>query len=194
MIRGKHWAFYILVLASGCLTIYAPSASAKPKHKPKPPTKLLPHRPCKGLLSISDFPGAVSEGPLLGSVSPFEQGKAANENYTTTCEYIPPERSLADPEPKGGGSDILTVYGRQFYQHTKHQDLTVYEPNVLGSPKFPLPGLGTRAYYRLGGKEGDVAEGVLQVRNDLFIVIQEFPFNFRRLLTTVAHELSPTGK
>ena len=193
MIRGKHWAFYILALALGCLTIFAPSAGAKPKHKPKPPTKLLPHRACKGLLSISNFPGAVSEDNILGSVG-LEHGTGAEENYTTTCEYLPPEKTLANPVIKGGGSDILTVYGRHFYQHTKHQDLTVYEPNVLGSPKFPLPGLGTRAYYRLGGKEGDVAEGVLQVRNDLFIVIQEFPFNFRRLLTTVAHELSPTGK
>ena len=193
MIRGKHWAFSILVLALGCLTIWAPSAGAKPKHKPKPPAKLLPHRPCKGLLSISDFPGAVSEGPLLGSVSPFEQGKADTENYTTTCVYIPPERSLADPEPKGGGSDILTVYGRHFYQHTKNQDLTVYEPNVLGSPKYPLPGIGTRAYVLLG-KEGDVVEAVLQVRNDLFIVIGETLPNIRGLLTTVAHELSPTGK
>ena len=191
MIRGKHWAFYILALALGCLTIYAPSAGAKPKHKPKPPTKLLPHRACKGLLSISNFPGAVSEGPLLGSS--LEHGAGANENYTTTCFYLPPEKTLENPVIKGGGSDILTVYGRHFYQHTKHQDLTVYEPNVLGSPKYPLPGIGTRAYGLLG-KEGDVVEGVLQVRNDLFIVIGETLPNIRGLLTTVAHELSPTGK
>jgi hypothetical protein len=192
MIRGKHWAFSILVLALGCLTIWAPSAGAKPKHKPKPPTKLLPHRPCKGLLSISAFPGAVSEENILGSVG-LEHGTGAEENYTTTCEYLPPEKTLANPVIKGGGSDILTVYGRHFYQHTKHQDLTVYEPNVLGSPKYPLPGIGTRAYGLLG-KEGDVVEGVLQVRNDLFIVIGETLPNIRGLLTTVAHELSPTGK
>ena len=192
MIRGKHWAFSILVLALGCLTIWAPSAGAKPKHKPKPPTKLLPHRPCKGLLSISDFPGAVSEDNILGSVG-LEHGTGAEENYTTTCLYLPPEKTLANPVIKGGGSDILTVYGRHFYQHTKHQDLTVYEPNVLGSPKYPLPGIGTRAYGLLG-KEGDVVEGVLQVRNDLFIVIGETLPNIRGLLTTVAHELSPTGK
>ena len=192
MIRGKHWAFSILVLALGCLTIWAPSAGAKPKHKPKPPTKLLPHRPCKGLLSKSDFPGAVSEDNILGSVG-LEHGTGAEENYTTTCLYLPPEKTLANPVIKGGGSDILTVYGRHFYQHTKHQDLTVYEPNVLGSPKYPLPGIGTRAYGLLG-KEGDVVEGVLQVRNDLFIVIGETLPNIRGLLTTVAHELSPTGK
>ena len=192
MIRGKHWALSILVLALGCLTIWAPSAGAKPKHKPKPPTKLLPHRACKGLLSISNFPGAVSEDNILGSVG-LEHGTGAEENYTTTCLYLPPEKTLANPVIKGGGSDILTVYGRHFYQHTKHQDLTVYEPNVLGSPKYPLPGIGTRAYGLLG-KEGDVVEGVLQVRNDLFIVIGETLPNIRGLLTTVAHELSPTGK
>jgi hypothetical protein len=192
MIRGKHWALSILVLALGCLTIWAPSAGAKPKHKPKPPTKLLPHRACKGLLSISNFPGAVSEDNILGSVG-LEHGTGAEENYTTTCEYLPPEKTLANPVIKGGGSDILTVYGRHFYQHTKHQDLTVYEPNVLGSPKYPLPGIGTRAYGLLG-KEGDVVEAVLQVRNDLFIVIGETLPNIRGLLTTVAHELSPTGK
>jgi len=81
--------------------------------------QLLPQRSFKGLLSIADFPGAVSEGPILESLSPFEKGNAHTENYTTTCEYIPPERFQADPEPKGGGSDILTVYGHQFYQHTK---------------------------------------------------------------------------
>jgi hypothetical protein len=97
MIRGKHWAFSILVLALGCLTICAPSASAKPKPKPKPPAKLLPHRTCKGLLSISDFPGAVSERTLLGPLvgSPFET------NDMTTCEYDPPhllERTLDHPK------------------------------------------------------------------------------------------------
>src|ERR1035438_3599673 len=145
MIRGKHWAFSILVLALGCLMMWAPSAGAKPKHKPKPPAKLLPHRACKGLLSISDFPGADSERPVLGTVSPvspFEQGKAdTEENYTSTCDYLPPERSLADPEPKGGGSDILTVYGRHFYQHTKHQDLTAYVPNTLGGAPIPIHGI-----------------------------------------------------
>jgi len=82
--RGKRWALSILMLGLGCLVLYAPSAGAKPKHKPKSPTKLLPRRSCKGLLTIADFPGAVSEGPLLGSVSPFEEGNAPTENYTTT--------------------------------------------------------------------------------------------------------------
>src|ERR1039457_4846547 len=157
MIRGKHWALSILVLALGCLTIWAPSAGAKPKHKPKPPTKLLPHRACKGLLSISDFPGAVSERPLLGSVSPvnpFEHGTGAEENYTPTCDYLPPERSREDPEPKGGGSDILTVYGRHFYQHTKHQDLTVYVPKLVD--KHAIHGIGTRAYFGSADAAGDV--------------------------------------
>jgi len=192
MSRGRHRALYSVALAVGCLTIYAPSADAKPKHKPKPPAKLLPHRSCKGLLSKSAFSGAVSEENILGSVG-LEHGTGAEENDTSTCLYLPPEKTLANPVIKGGGSDILTVYGRRFYQHTKHQDLTVYEPNVLDSPKYPLPGIGTRAYGLLG-KEGDVVEAVLQVRNDLFVVIGETLPNIRGLLTTVAHELSPTGK
>jgi hypothetical protein len=191
--RKKPWVLFLLMMALGCLAMFAPIAGAKPKAKPRLPGKLLPQRSCKGLLSIADFPGAVSESPVLGSLSPFEKGNAHTENYATTCEYNPPERSQADPEPKGGGSDILTVYGRQFYQHTKHQNLTVYEPNTLNSPKYPIHGVGTRAYFLLS-KEGDVAEGVLQVRNDLFIIVQEFPTGLRRLLSTVAHELSPTGK
>jgi len=69
----------------------------------------------------------------------------------------------------------------------------VHEPNTLDSPKYPIHGVGTRAYY-LRGKEGDVAEGVLQVRNDLFIIVQELPTGLKRLLSTVAHELTPTGK
>jgi hypothetical protein len=189
MIRGKHWAFSILVLALGCLTICAPSASAKPKPKPKPPAKLLPHRTCKGLLSISDFPGAVSERTLLGPLvgSPFET------NDMTTCEYDPPPPSRENPgPPKGGGSDILTVYGRLFYQHTKHQNLTVYVPKLVD--KYAIHGIGTRAYWGSADAAGDVWEGVLQVRNDLFIVIKDNPFGLPRMLRTVAHELSPTGK
>lgn len=192
--RGKDWALSILMLGLSCLVVYAPSAGAKPKHKPKPPaTKLLPRRSCKDLLTIADFPGAVSEGPLLGSVSPFEEGNAQTENYTTTCEYIPPERSLADPEPKGGGSDILSVYGPQLYKHTKNQNLTVYAPNVLDSPRYTIHGIGTRAYGFIS-READVGEIVLQVRNDLFIIIQESIIGIRPLLVRVAHELSSTGK
>ena len=191
--RGKHWALSTLMLGLGCLVLYAPSAGAKPKHKPKPSTKLLPRRSCKGLLSISDFPGAVSEGPVLGSVSPFEAGNAHTENYTTTCEYIPPERTQADPEPKGGGSDILSVYGPQLYKHTKNQNLTVYAPNVLDSPRYTIHGIGTHAYGFIS-READVGEVVLQVRNDLFVIIQESIIGIRPLLVRVAHELSPTGK
>jgi hypothetical protein len=191
MIRGKHWAFSILVLALGCLTICAPSAGAKPKPKPKPtpPTKLLPHRTCQGLLSISDFPGAVSEGPLLGNsgVTPFET------NDMTTCEYDPPPVSRENPAPpQGGGSDILTVYGGQFYQHVPHQNLTLFVPKLVD--KYVIHGIGTRAYWGSADAKGDVWEGVLQVRNDLFVVVKDSPSGLRRMLTTVAYELSPTGK
>jgi hypothetical protein len=184
----------ILVLALGCLVTSTTNAGAHPKQRPKPPSsKLLPKRSCRGLLSISDFPGAISEGPLLGSISPFEEGNADTEDYSTTCEYAPPERSQADPEPKGGGSDILSVYGPQFYKRTKHQNLTVYAPNVLNSPQYTIHGIGTRAYFYLS-READVGEVVLQVRNDLFIIIQESIIGIRPLLVRVTHELSPTGK
>ncbi|MGA8746042.1 MAG: hypothetical protein WB507_09270 [Solirubrobacterales bacterium] len=126
-------------------------------------------------------------------MSPFEAGNAHTENYTTTCEYIPPERTQEDPEPKGGGSDILSVYGPQLYKHTKHQNLTVYAPNVLNSPRYTIHGIGTRAYGFIS-READVGEVVLQVRNDLFVIIQESIIGIRPLLVQVAHELSPTGK
>ena len=65
---------------------------------------------------------------------------------------------------------------------------------VVLADKYAIHGIGTRAYWGSADAAGDVWEGVLQVRNDLFIVIKDNPFGLPRMLRTVAHELSPTGK
>jgi hypothetical protein len=141
------------------------------KHKAKPKTvALLPNVGCQKLLSLADFPGAASEGPLAhGAFSAEEEGRTNPDAFYTTCEFYPPESTEQNPTPGGiGGIDTLTVEHGFRYQHLKGHDL-IYPPP---SGSTFMHSIGTRAYYRINesNPEEHILEGWLQVRNDLFTV------------------------
>jgi len=163
--RGKYWALSMLVLTLGCAAVFAPGAAAA-KHKPKP-VALLPQRGCKGVLDITDFPGAVGETSLLGGALSSGEASSKAGSYFTTCEFHAPPPTEADPNPpEGGGLDELAVYDRFLFEHPKNHNLTEYFPWPPGVPKnFDRIRLSSRAY--VGYDEG-IGYGLVQVRNDVF--------------------------
>ncbi len=187
MSRGK-WALSILMLALGCLVLYAPSAGAKPKHRPKPPkSKLLSGRSCKGLLSVGDFPGTVREDATMSKTP---------TRFSSECTFFPPEPSELDPNPEGFGFDTLVVLGRKGYEPNGRPLNLLAGSLVAKSPSTqslqPIHGFGTRAEMGSTNESGRWV-GIMQVRNDLFTV-QTTEAQVKPLLSKVAHELSPTGK
>jgi hypothetical protein len=192
-VRGRQWGTALLtLLALGCLLSYAPSAGAKASSKPKSkPTKLLPKRSCKGLLSINDFPGSVREFA--------SQGVSSSTGYSTDCVYFPAESSESDPEPEGGGADYLTVTTRLGYEY-KGKPLNLLEgplqerAEAMGETVIHLRGIGTRAEIVEENGNSEVSKGSVQVRNDVFSVEKGDIVGMKGLLSRVAHELSPTGK
>jgi hypothetical protein len=102
------------LLAAVSIAVVPATAGARPKPLlPKPGLKLLPHRSCKGLLTVADFPGAATEGP--GPPGFFDEPE--NKAGVSICGYYPAEAqpTEAEPEPPpptGGGEDILAVYSR----------------------------------------------------------------------------------
>jgi hypothetical protein len=175
----------LLVTAS---LAFAPGGAAA---KPKPSSvKLLPHRSCKGLLSVSDFPGAATEAPGVGGLL------EAPGSFITFCAYYPaePQPTAAEPEPPlptGGGEDALAVYPRLDYApQGKPLDLA---GNLVGqldrdtNTVTLLHGIGTRAYLVIDEEGNGI--GILQVRNDLFEVFKEGVAGMPGLLAKAAHEL-----
>ena len=190
--RVKRWASFILVAALGCATLLAPGAAAKPKTATKhlPPLKMLPDVGCQGLLTISDFPGTVTESTLAGGAfSSAEEGKLGGPGFFTTCQFDPPEPTESDPEPdQKVGADELGVEPRsEFEAAGRRQDLLYAFPSLPESTRYQLHGIGTRAYFVIDSEGG--AEGYLQVRNDVFLVAREEVGGIRGLLAIVASEL-----
>ncbi len=182
-IPGRYLAFVLLLLTLGCIAIYAPRASAKPKHHPKPPkSKLLSRRSCKGLLSIGDFPGTVRENAVLSKTPTL---------FTSECTFFPPEPSELDPNHEGSGFDTLVVLTRKGYEPNGKPLNLLAGSLVPKSPSTqslqPIHGFGTRA--EMGStNESDRWVGIMQVRNDLFTV-QTTEAQVKPLLSKVAHEL-----
>ena len=191
--RGRNWALSILVLAFGCLVMWVPVAAARPKHKPKAPTslKMLPDVGCKGLLTIDNFPGTVSESALAGGVfGSAEEGRGGSPGFFTSCQFNPPEPTESDPEPDKdvGGADELGVEPRiEFETRGRRHDLLLAFAPPPDSSRYQLHGIGTRAYFAIDNEGGGT--GYLQVRNDVFLVSKENVGGIRELLAIVASEL-----
>jgi hypothetical protein len=179
-------------LVTASLALAPGGAMARPKPLPRKPStvKLLPHRSCKGLLSIGDFPGAATEAPGVGGL--FE----APGSFATFCGYYPAETqpTAAEPEPPpptGGGEDALAVYPRvEYAPQGKPIDIAgelVGRIDRDTNTVTLLHGIGTHAYLVIN-EEGD-GTGILQVRNDLFEVFKEGVAGMPGLLAEVAHEL-----
>ncbi len=74
---------------------------------------MLAQRSCKALFTISDFPGAESESPLLGGALHAGERSTTAGSYFTTCQFNPAPPSEANPTLEGGGGlDELAVYDR----------------------------------------------------------------------------------
>lgn len=182
-----------LILALACIAIAPGTAAARPKPLiPPAKAKLLPKRSCKGLLTTSDFPGAVREGP--GPPGFFDEPGS----FASVCGYYPaePEPTEAEPEPpapKGGGETILAVLPRADYEiNGKVQDLVtplISRLNTSENTVRKLHGIGTSAYLVIN-EEGN-GTGFMQVRNDLFEILKEGPGGIPNLLAEVARELEP---
>jgi hypothetical protein len=189
---GRSRAIAIVVSALGCLAIGVSAAGAKPKPLlPKTSAvKLLPHRSCKGLLSIGDFPGAVTEGP--GPPGLFDKPGA----FISICGYYPEEKqpTEAEPEPPpptGGGEDVLAVYPRLDYA-PRGKPLNIVGPLIAQIDRTQntvtsLHGVGTHAYVVIDEEGNGI--GMMQVRNDVFEVFKESPAGIPGLLAKVAGEL-----
>jgi hypothetical protein len=179
-------------LVAAPLALAPGGAAARPKPLlPKPPTvKLLPHRSCKGLLAVGDFPGAVTEAQGVGGLL------EAPGSFASFCGYYPaePQPTAAEPEPPpatGGGEDALAVYPRPEYApQGKPLDIAgelVGRIDRDTNTVTLLHGIGTHAYL-VTNEEGN-GTGILQVRNDLFEVFKEGVAGIPGLLATVAREL-----
>jgi len=192
-VHFKRCAFSVFALALVAGALLSTGAAAKPTPLLPPKSgslKMLPNVGCEGLLTVADFPGTVKEIPGLGGVlSPVEEGHVPHSSFFTTCQYISAEATEADPEPpEYFGFDMLSVYKRiQFESGGKRHDLLSVFPQLPGTTRFQLHGIGTRAYYEID-EEGD-AVGFLQVRNDVFYVAKETVGGLRAMLKTVAGEL-----
>jgi hypothetical protein len=183
------------VLATASMAITPTVAGARPKPLPsKPALKLLPHRSCKGLLSISDFPGATTEGPGPPGLFSKPGGDVSICGYFP-AEAQPTEAEPEPPAPTGGGEDILAVYSRAAYAPAgKPVNLVtplVSHINRAENTVMTLHGVGTHTYVVIN-EEGD-ATGFMQVRNDIFEVFKEGAAGVKGLLAKVAGELAPGG-
>lgn len=143
------------------------------------------------MLPISDFPGAATESQLLGGAfQGAEEGRQAGPvgTYITTCEFIPPEASEEDPEPRGGGALLLEVYKRSVYEHTSGRNLLQLGLWPASTPRHPV-NVGTRAIagYDEGSRVWFAEE---QVRNDLVTIMREEPTNDEsHSFLTLLHEV-----
>jgi hypothetical protein len=192
LLRVRRWASFILVAALGCATLLAPGAAARPNSPTKhlPALKMLPEVGCQGLLTISDFPGTVTETTLAGGVFSFaEEGRSGAGGFFTSCQFNPPEPTESDPDPdQKVGADELGVEPRsEFEAAGRRQDLLDAFPSIPESTRYQLHGIGTRAYFVIDNDGG--AEGYLQVRNDVFVVGREEVGGIKELLAIVASEL-----
>ncbi len=190
MIRGKGWAMAALAVL-GCLVMFASSAEAKTKQKPKP-ERLLGNRSCGGLLSLTEFPGAVKE-----------EDDHAGPSGVTLCKFLPPSReeSAADNipyDPEDGGFDELIVSPRSVYLRKGKPQNLLEGPlqktfEAAGETFTHLHGIGTRAEL---GDSGGYYDGLVQVRNDVFKVenIDGSVVGMQGELSRAAHELAPGGK
>jgi hypothetical protein len=184
------------LLAAASLAVAPTVAGARPKPLPsKPGLKLLPHRSCKDLLTVADFPGAATEGP--GPPGFFNAGSGA---AVSICGYYPAEAkpTEAEPEPPaptGGGEDALAVYSRASYAPAgKPENLIAPLVGRIDRDEnsvMLLHGVGTHAYLVID-KEGD-ATGLMQVRNDIFEVVKEGAAGVPALLRKAADGLAPGG-
>jgi hypothetical protein len=195
MVRSRAiWIPGVLLglLAAASIAICPAIAGARPKPlQPKPTLKLLPHRPCKGLLSVADFPGAATEGP--GPPGFFDKPGA----FVSVCGFYPAEvhPTAAEPEPPpptGGGEDVLAVYPRLDYApQGRPEDIVgslVGQIDRDENTVTLLHGVGTHAYLVID-EEGN-AIGIMQVRNDLFEIFKEGAAGVPQLLRKVAGELA----
>ena len=86
------------------------------------------------------------------------------------------------------GVDELGVAPRdEFEASGRRQDLLYAFPSIPESTRYQLHGIGTRAYFVIDSDGG--TEGLLQVRNDVFLVAKEEVAGIRELLAIVASEL-----
>ncbi len=197
-ISGRHWVLSILVLVFGCLTVYAPSAGAKPK-PPAAPGQALPFRGCQGLLTLGDFSGAVAEESPPGRIS--------NNVEVSVCEFrmFTMEHAAAyvlecavEPDipmcTHRGGNDGLVVAGAALYK--KHPQVERRPSWPAGFTRHIIHGVGTSAELGYSdsvptfdpmGHGQPVGFGWLQVRNDVFDVEAEGAI--LPLLERVASEL-----
>ena len=180
------------LLAAASIALAPAGAAARPKPLlPKPTVKLLPHRSCKGLLTVGDFPGAVTEGP--GPPGLFDQPGS----FASICGYYPEEVQPTEqepepPKPTGGGEDVLAVFTRLDYApRGKPVDLVtplVKEVNSSENTVTALHGVGTHAYVVIDEEGGGI--GIMQVQNDIFEIFKESPAGMPGLLAKVAGELT----
>jgi hypothetical protein len=190
-LRGLSTA--ILAVALACIVVAPGAAIARPTPLiPPARAKLLPKRSCKGLLTTADFPGAVREGP--GPPGFFDEPGS----FVSVCGFYPaePEPTEAEPEPpalKGGGEDALGVFPRAFYEiGGKTRNFVtplIHRIDTSENTVRQLHGIGTVAYLVID-EEGN-GTGIMQVRNDLFEVLQEGAARIPGLLANVARELEP---
>ncbi len=164
------------------------SAASKPKTKAKPkPLALLTDRSCHGLLGPGAFPDSTGEGPTGGTKSP--------EDDFTSCIFLAPEPTEAEPEPKGGGGDTLHVFDRVAYNHIEHGGmktlLVLFPPLPDSGVIVPLKHIGTRGYWTVSS--AGASYGVVQVRNDVF-TMEEEGAGITGPLAHVASELCPRCK
>lgn len=180
------------LLAAVSIAIAPTGAVARPQPLlPKPAVKLLPHRSCKGLLSISDFPGAVTEGP--GPPGLFDEPGS----FASICGYYPEEVQPTEqepepPKPTGGGEDVLAVFPRLDYA-PKGKPVDLVTPlikllNRAENTVTPLHGVGTHAYLVIEEEGNGI--GIMQVQNDIFEIFKEAPAGMRGLLAKAAAELT----
>ncbi len=200
---GGRFAGAAFLLFFCCSAICVSGAVAKPK-PPATPGQALPFRGCQGLLTLGDFPDAVSEESTPGkffdnvevSVCQFRMFKLEDSAaYILEC-VAEPDMSMCTHR---GGNDGLVVAGAAIYR--KHPQPERRKGWPSGFTRHVIHGLGTAA--ELGYNDDvptinpmvqgqPVGFGWLQVRNDVFNVEAEGAI--LPLLERVAHELSPTGK
>jgi hypothetical protein len=181
-----------VLLALGCALVLVPVAAARSKAATKPlaALKMLPDVGCKGLLTIDNFPGTVTESTLAGGAFEFaEEGRSGSGGFFTSCQFNPPEPTESDPDPdQKVGADELGVEPRsEFEASGRRHDLLYAFPSPPESTRYQLHGIGTRAYFVIDSDGG--AAGYLQVRNDVFVLGKEEVGGIRELLAIVASEL-----